>query len=144
MALRIETFSNVKGGDAFFKAVGHPLAIAPARALIARLAARGKVAIYDPLGLADAFASLHDLAPCKLAGLFVQNIDAIGKPGLGVKAQPITDLPASGAASVLVLAFDAGRFVDHGSVAKLRAQVGLDEAGIERQIRAAWEARLHA
>jgi hypothetical protein len=31
--------------------------------------------------------------------------------------------------------------VDHGSVADLRALIGLDEAGIERQIRAAWGAR---
>ena len=53
MALRIETFSNVKGGNAFFKAVGHPLAIAPARTLLERLASRGPVAIYDPLGLAE-------------------------------------------------------------------------------------------
>lgn len=113
MSLRIETFSNVKGGDAFFKAVGHPLAFAPARALIARLAARGPVAIYDPLGLAEAFGSLHDLDALSLAGVFVQNVDAIGQAALGRAAQPITDLPAAKATSVLVLAFDAGRFVDH-------------------------------
>src|SRR5689334_17924184 len=104
MTLRIETFSNVKGGDAFFKAVGHPLAIPAARSLIARLSKLGPVAIYDPLGLADAFASLHDLSALKIAGLFVQGVDAIGKPSLGVKAQPITDLPAASAKAVLVLA----------------------------------------
>jgi hypothetical protein len=113
MALRIETFSNVKGGDAFFKAVGHPLAVKPAAALMARLAAKGAVAVYDPLGLADAFASLHDLSGLALAGVFVQNVDAIGKASLGRPAQPITDLPAAKAKAVLVLAFDAGRFVDH-------------------------------
>ncbi len=113
MALRIETFSNVKGGDAFFKAVGHPLALAPAQALIARLAKLGPVAVYDPLGLAEAFGALHDLGPLNLAGLFVQNVDAIGKTALGRSAQPITDLPAAKAAALLVLAFDAGRFIDH-------------------------------
>ncbi len=113
MALRIETFSNVKGGDAFFKAVGHPLALSGARDLTARLAKSGSVAIYDPLGLVDAFASLHDLSSVALAGVFVQGVDAIGKPTLGRAAQPVTDLPAARAKTVLVLAFDAGRFIDH-------------------------------
>ena len=113
MALRIETFSNVKGGDAFFKAVGHPLAVTPARAMIKRLATLGPVAVYDPLGLADAFASLHDVGAITLAGAFVQNVDAIGQTALGRATQPITDLPAAKAKAVLVLAFDAGRFVDH-------------------------------
>lgn len=113
MALRIETFSNVKGGDAFFKAVGHPLAMAPARALISRLAKLGPVAIYDPLGLAEAFASLHDLQELSIAGLFVQDVNAIGASAVGRRAQPITDVPAVKAKAVLVLAFDAGRLVDH-------------------------------
>lgn len=113
MALRIETFSNVKGGDAFFKAVGHPLAVAPARALIGRLARLGPVAIYDPLGLAEAFASLHDLSALSIAGLFVQNVDAIGTAAAGRRAQPVTDLPAASIKAVLVLAYDAGRLVDH-------------------------------
>ena len=37
MALDIETFSNVKGGFPFFKAVGHPLTAPKGRALLARL-----------------------------------------------------------------------------------------------------------
>src|SRR5262245_48303074 len=113
MSLRIETFSNIKGGDALFKAIGHPLAHRPAGTLVARLAKLGPVAVYDPLGFADAVAALHDLSPLKLAGVFVQSVDAIGKPVLGLKAQPITDLPATTVKAVLVLAFDAGRFVDH-------------------------------
>jgi hypothetical protein len=113
MALRIETFSNVRGGNAFFKAVGHPLAIAPARALLDRLATRGPVAVYDPLGLAEPFDALHPLSGLTLVGLFVQDVDAIGRSALGRRAQPITDLPVSGARAILVLAFDANRFVDH-------------------------------
>ncbi len=113
MALRIETFSNVKGGNAFFKAVGHPLAIAPARTLLERLATQGPVAVYDPLGLAEAFAALHPLGGLTLAGLFVQDVDAIGRSAFGRHAQPVTDLPASAARTILVLAFDGGRFVDH-------------------------------
>ncbi len=113
MALRIETFSNVKSGNVFFKAVGHPLAIAPARALLDRLANQGPVAIYDPLGLAEAFDALHPLSRLTLAGLFVQDVDTIGRNAFGRTAQPVTDLPASAARTVLALAFDGGRFVDH-------------------------------
>lgn len=113
MALRIETFSNVKGGNAFFKAVGHPLAVEPARVLIERLAKAGAVAVYDPLGLAEPFDAVHPLSSLTLAGLFVQDVDAIGRQALGRRAQPVSDLPASKALVVLVLAFDASRFVDH-------------------------------
>src|SRR5258708_38384590 len=104
MPLRIETFSNVKGGDAFFKAVGHPLAVQPAAALIARLGGLGPVAVYDPLRPADAFASLHDLSALTLAGLFVQDVDALGKTALRRPSQPSPDLPAAEAKALLVLA----------------------------------------
>lgn len=53
--------------------------------------------------------------------------------------QAATGEPVS--ATVLSIGIPAGAFVDHGSVSDLRALIGLDEAGIERQIRAAWEAR---
>src|SRR3546814_5948761 len=61
MALNIETFSNAKGGNAFFKAIGHPLAARQAKDLLQRLRA-GPVAIYDPLGYAQAFAEIYDLS----------------------------------------------------------------------------------
>ena len=60
MTIAIETFSNITGGVRVFKAIGHPMTAAKARTLIAELAAAGSVAIYDPLGVADAFAALHD------------------------------------------------------------------------------------
>ena len=44
-------------------------------------------------------------------------------------------------ATLLSIGIPAGAFVDHGSVSDLRTLIGLDEAGIERQIRAAWGAR---
>ena len=60
MPLRIETFSNVSGGNAFFKALTHPLAAEKAQELFRTLEAKGPVAIYDPLNLADmAGASLR-------------------------------------------------------------------------------------
>ena len=62
MTLDIETFSNVSGGSSFFKAIGHPAAAAKAGDLIAQLSRSGPVAVYDPLGFANAFAALHDCA----------------------------------------------------------------------------------
>jgi len=44
-------------------------------------------------------------------------------------------------ATILSIGIPAGAFVDHGSVSDLRTLIGIDEAGIERQIRAVWEAR---
>ena len=116
MTLDIETFSNVKGGNSFFKALGHPAAQAGAQALIAGLAkgnGRRRVAIYDPLGLAHSFAQLHPLTGVSIGGVFVQDVDAIGRSVLGQTTQPVTELPASGATDVLVVAFDAERFIDH-------------------------------
>ncbi len=53
--------------------------------------------------------------------------------------QAATGEPIS--ATLLNIGIPAGAFVDHGSVSDLRTLIGLDEAGIERQIRAAWGAR---
>src|SRR3546814_989144 len=113
MALRIETFSNVTGGNSFFKAVTHPLAARHAERLLQRLAAAGRVAVYDPLGLLEGFAEFYDLSPIDIAGVFVQNVEGLGRPRLGRPAQPVTDLPAlKGIDSVLVVAFDAQRPID--------------------------------
>jgi len=53
--------------------------------------------------------------------------------------QAATGEPIS--ATLLSIGIPARAFVDHGSVSDLRTLIGLDEAGIERQIRAAWGAR---
>jgi len=111
MALDIDTFSNLSGGFSFFKAVGHPLAAPKIRALLARL--QGPVAIYDPAGHASAFASLHDVASLRIAGIFVQDLSAIGAPVLDHVTQPVTALPDAAPASVLILAFDSERLTAH-------------------------------
>src|SRR5579859_6728518 len=109
MQLAIETFSNAKGGNSFYKAATHPMAAPLARALIGRLGAGGRVAVYDPLGFAAGFAAIHDLGGLSLAGVFVQDVDAVGRTILGRSAQPVTDLAASRAETVLIAAFDAAR-----------------------------------
>jgi hypothetical protein len=110
--LRIETFNNSRGGNAFFKAVTHPLAARAAPALLQRLAGR-KVALYDVDGQAEALAELYDFAALELAGCFVQDITAIGRPVLGRPAQPVTAIGDSGAQIVFVIAFDAERPIAH-------------------------------
>ena len=112
MQLKIETFSNARGGNAFFKAVTHPLAARAAPALLARLGG-GRVAVYDPEGWADALAQLYGLSDLKIAGLFVQDVTAIGAKVLGHAAQPVTALKDSGADIVFVAAFESERLVAH-------------------------------
>ncbi|MFI4988375.1 MAG: hypothetical protein ACHQF3_13125 [Alphaproteobacteria bacterium] len=113
MALEIETFNNLTGGNAFFKAVGHPLALPKLASLLARLEQRGPVAVYDPLGFAPGFAALHPAVRRRLASVFVQSVEEVGAERLGCSAQPVSELPASEARSLLVVAFDAVRLSDH-------------------------------
>jgi hypothetical protein len=113
MSIAIETFSNATGGVSFFKAVGHPMVAAQAQTLIADIAKAGSVAIYDPLGLANAFAALHDCTALAIAGSFVQDVSKIGTPVLGHSAAPVTDLAAAAAKSVFIVAFDSERLEQH-------------------------------
>lgn len=113
MALNIQTFSNKTGGNAVYKALTHPLAARKGAELLARLKARGPVALYDVVGLGANVALFHDLAGLEIAGLYVQDVESIGTTLLGHSAKPIIELPTSGAASVLVLCYDAQRRIDH-------------------------------
>src|SRR4051812_19306115 len=111
MALRIETFDNIRGGNTLYKALTHPHAAEPGRALVAALAARPPTAIVDPLGAAEGFAEIFELADIDIAGIYVQEISRLGGTVLGRPATPIDRLPDSGARSVLVAAFDADRLI---------------------------------
>ena len=112
MALNIEVFSNEAGGNAFFKAIGHPLAARKAVDFLDRLRA-GRVAVYDPFGFAGAFAEIYDLSQVEVTGVFVQDISELGKTVLGQATQPVTDLKAAAVDRVFVAAFDAARPIDH-------------------------------
>jgi hypothetical protein len=113
MALRIETFSNARGGHSLFKAVGHPKAAAPIRALIARLKQAGPVAVYDPYGFAETLGQLYDLSGLEIAGCYVQDLDDLGRSILGRPSQPVTDLKAASVAALFVVVFDAARPIAH-------------------------------
>lgn len=110
-ALPIDTFDNRTGGDALFRAVGHPLAVAPARALAAELAAAGPVAIYDPFGAWPTLRALHDFSGLRVAGLYGRDHAHIGKDVAGFRVQPVSRIAASDATTVFVTAFDADPLV---------------------------------
>ncbi|HEY1505058.1 MAG TPA: hypothetical protein VGF92_12205 [Stellaceae bacterium] len=110
--LRIETFDNKSGGNAFFKAVTHPLAAAAAPDLLQRLK-EGRCAIYDVEGQVDALAELYELSAVDLAGCFVQDATQISRKVLGKAAQPVTALEHSDARIVFVAGFDGERAIAH-------------------------------
>jgi hypothetical protein len=111
MALRIETFDNATGGNTLYKALTHPLAARPARALLTALADNAPVAIFDSGGAISAFAELFGLGAIDIAGVYVPQIERIGSRILGRAARPATELAASKARSVFVAAFDAERSI---------------------------------
>ncbi|BAW79639.1 hypothetical conserved protein [Candidatus Nitrosoglobus terrae] len=110
MALNIEVFSNTKGGQSLFKALGHPLIVTKAHALLDRLADRGPVAIYDPLNQIESFAALYNLSRLNVVAVFVQEANTIGEIVLGQEAKPVTELQNYKVAAVFLVAFDAGQY----------------------------------
>ncbi|HEX3952589.1 MAG TPA: hypothetical protein VHW90_03380 [Stellaceae bacterium] len=112
MALRIETFDNLRGGNTLYKALTHPHAAECGRAIVRDLAHRGPTAIVDPQGAATGFAEIFGLQGVEIAGIYVQDLARVGSEVLGHCARPLTELPESDAASVLIAAFDAERLTE--------------------------------
>lgn len=112
MALRIETFDNVRGGNTLYKALTHPRAAAPARTLLGALKCKQPVAIYDPSGAAAAFNEIFRLDGTEIADVYVQQVSRIGETVIGRAALPLTKLARSSARSVFVAAFDAERIIE--------------------------------
>ena len=111
MALRIETFDNIRGGNTLYKALTHPRAAQPGRALVGALMRAAPIAIYDPDGAAEAFNAVFCLDSVEIAGVYVQQVNRIGDPVVGRAAAPVTELAQSRARSVFVAAFDAERMI---------------------------------
>ncbi len=112
MALGIETFDNRVGGNTLYKALVHPAAAPPARALGAALARHSPVAIVDCERAAEAFLSFYGTGDLRVAGVYVQDVTRLGEKVLGCEAEPVTALSRSHARAVFVAAFDAERFVE--------------------------------
>ncbi len=112
MALRIDTFDNLRGGNTLYKALTHPHAAASARELLAALSCAGPVAIADPHGAAAGFAEIYPLDGLDISGVYVQDATRVGSLVLGHRAGPLTRLADTQARAVFVAAFDAGRMID--------------------------------
>jgi hypothetical protein len=112
MALRIETFDNVHGGNTLYKALTHPRAATAGRALLSALTRDPPLAIYDPSGAAEAFSEVFCLDGAEIAGVYVQQVSRLGETVIGRTALPVTDLADSPARSVFVAAFDTERMIE--------------------------------
>src|SRR5262245_41824794 len=108
--LDIRTFDARQGGNVLYKALAHPLTAEAMGRLYASLAAAGPVAVFDPDDVVEPLFVMHppSFTP---AGIFVQDVQAIGRLRAGQPGQPLTALAASGARAVLVASFDADRIV---------------------------------
>jgi hypothetical protein len=102
--LQVQTFDARAGGNVIYKALAHPLAAEAIERLYARLA--DPVAVYDPEGAAETLLALY---PRQVDALFVHDVMAVGQRRAGLTAHPLTELPNSGARTVLVAAFDTAR-----------------------------------
>jgi hypothetical protein len=102
--LNIQTFDAHAGGNVIYKALAHPLAADAIERLYAGM--DGPVALYDPEGIADALMALY---PRIIDNVFVHDVSLVGTVRAGHRARPLTELPASGARTVLIAAFDAER-----------------------------------
>jgi len=111
MALCIDTFSNSEGGFTFFKAAGHPASAPQIKKLLNRISKKNKVAIYDPLGFANGFFEIYPSHGIAITDVYVQDLNNIGKQILGCVSQPITNLIYSEVDFLLVIAFDADKFL---------------------------------
>src|SRR6516225_4313683 len=111
MALRIETFDNIRGGNTLYKALTHPSAARPGRALVGTLMRNAPIAVYDPSGAAEAFNEIFCLDGVEIAGTYVQQVARIGDTLFGHAAKPVTELAGSCARSVFVASFDAERMI---------------------------------
>src|SRR5271165_3858192 len=106
--LQIQTFDQRAGGNVLYKALAHPLAAERIARLYAHLREAAPVALYDPDGIAEPLLALYPELP-DLVGLYVHDSGQVGRVRGGHTTRALTALPASGAATVLVAAFDAGR-----------------------------------
>jgi len=106
--LDIQTFDARAGGNVLYKAFAHPVAAEAIQRLAAKLREAGPLAVYDPDGVSDALFALHPAMPAA-AESYVHDVQQISASRAGVAARPLTDLPHSACATLLIAAFDAGR-----------------------------------
>ena len=105
--LKIQTFDARAGGNVIYKALAHPLAAEGLSRVYAGLV--GPVALYDPDHIAEALLAMY---PWDVDALFVHDVAEVGQARAGLTTRALTELPGSGAKTVLIAAFDATRIAD--------------------------------
>jgi hypothetical protein len=105
--LDIETFDNSRGGNVAYKALAHPVAADRLARLAALLNQRGRVAIYDPDGMASTLLALSP--PFNVEGVYVHDSRIAGQLRGKHFSRPLTDLPRAPVSTVLIAGFDAER-----------------------------------
>ncbi len=110
-ALAIDTFSNVRGGNSLFKALGHPLAANRAGQLAEELS-QGSVALYDPFGHYQVFAELYDTGRWQVTAAYVQDAGDLNRRIHDRDVELITALSSRHEPDyLLIAAFDAQRLM---------------------------------
>ena len=102
--LNIQTFDAQAGGNVIYKALAHPLAAEAIQHLYVGMIA--PVAIYDPEDIAGALMAMY---PREIDMVLVHDVSLVGQLRAGQPARALTELPGSGARTVLIAAFDAER-----------------------------------
>lgn len=105
----LRTFDNQTGRNVFYRAAIHPMTAPLTERLIARVAEAPSVAVYDPAGYFADLAAIYDLAAWPISEVYVQRIEEVGQSRGGYEARPLTELPESNAALLLIADFDGER-----------------------------------
>jgi len=116
--LNITTYDNSNqwrignnfGGNAFFKALVHPLAARQIDTLRAQLTGK-KVAVYDPQNQLESFLSLYPLPFFSVTDVYVQDVTKLGETHMGKPTQSIADCKNTTADVLFVASFDADKYV---------------------------------
>ncbi|HIB56063.1 MAG TPA: hypothetical protein EYO53_03665 [Alphaproteobacteria bacterium] len=111
MSLAISTFSNKRGGDCLFKALGHPLVVPRLRVLLSDLERTGPVAIYDPHNAATTLAALYATGLIKISDVYVQKLEDLNRTIFGQRTQPVSALSGTRAKTLFVVAYDADSLI---------------------------------
>ena len=109
MAINIDSFSNVKGGNSVFKAFTHPTVYPKLKKLKKTLESFKRLAIYDPLNL---LTSLNEFLSFEKIGgeqIFVQQIERLKNETIARKNAPIDAMNQEHFDAIFIVSFDTAK-----------------------------------
>jgi len=114
MSLNIASFDNnlpLRAQNALAKALGHPLAAEGAVKLEDKLKKTGKIAVYDPLNIAEMCNLFYPVPKARISGVYVQKIEDSKRELWGHKVQLISELAKTESKILFIAAFDAAKII---------------------------------